>query len=259
MDVRKLNVNMFEPEFYEVEDLRLAIFSTKGTRADGEKNEDSCGVVHFGGKQLALVVSDGLGGHKMGGRASKIVIGTTLGRKSKERRPLKAHQFYDKIEKSHKKISALGTNAGATLVAALLEDKSLRFYTVGDSSGFLISVEGDVKYRTLEHSVVGFATEAGVLGPKEARNHKESHIILNCLGFWDSRVEGSFEMEMISGDTVVLCSDGLTEVLTKKEIVSKLVGAKFQNGVLDLLSKAIKRRKGRDFFDDMTFVICQKK
>ena len=258
MDVRKLNAEMVAPEFFEVAGLKLALFSAKGTRAVGDKNEDSCGFVRYGGKQVALVVSDGLGGHEMGARASKIAVGTTLGKVVKKRRRIKSYEFLDRIEKSHQKILALGINAGATLVAALIEESKIRFYAVGDSSGFLISDQGEIEYKTLEHSVVGLAKEAGVLGAKAAKNHQESHVILNCLGFWDSRVETSFELELRPRNTLVLCSDGLTEVFTKKEIISKLAGVPFEHGVIGLLEGVMRRRCSREFVDDMTFILCQR-
>ena len=255
--LKKINSDMEKPEFFSFNGFELAIFTGKGSRPKGEKNEDSCGFMSPTPSQLALVVSDGLGGHKFGDKASKIVVNTTLGRNSGRRRPFKSSEIINKLEKAHQKIIDLKSDAGATVVAAIVEGKNLWFYSVGDSLGFLLSKNGEISYKTFEHSVVGFATESGLLAEKEAQGHDQSNIILNALGFVDSRMESSFRLEIGSENILVLCTDGLTDLLTVDQITSFLIENDLKEGIPQMIDKALSLQKERGEFDDLTFIVCK--
>ena len=257
--IKKINCDMEKPEFLTVDEFHIAILTAKGSKTKSVKNEDSCGFVIPYPNQIALVVSDGLGGHQMGDKASQIVVNTLLGRNSKQRRPFKPSTMMNRMETAHYKIQDLGVDAGATAVAAVIEKDSFWFYSVGDSMGMLLRKTGEIVYKTYEHSVVGFATEAGLIEEKEAKDHEQSHIILNSLGFSDSRMESSFKLGIQKEDMVFLCSDGLTDIMTTEEIVKCLKASSFEKGILDLYQMASDLRVKENHFDDLTFIACLNK
>lgn len=257
--VKKINSQMDKPEFLHVDEFHIAILCAKGSKSKSLKNEDSCGFVIPYPSQIALVVSDGLGGHEMGDRASQIVVNTLLGRNSKQRRPFKPSTMMSRMEKAHYRIQDLGVDAGATAVAAVIEKDSFWFYSVGDSMGLLLRKSGEIIYKTYEHSVVGFATEAGFIEEKEAKDHEQSHVILNSLGFSDSRMESSFKLAIQKEDICFLCSDGLTDLLTTEEIVKCLRHSNFETGIMDLYQMAMDLRVKENHFDDLTFIACLNK
>ena len=255
--LKKLNANLDKPELLSFAGFDIALYTAIGSRPKGEKNEDSCGLMSPSPSQLAMVVSDGLGGHKFGDKASKIVVNTVLGRNSGRRRPFKPSEIINRLEKAHNKIVDLQSDAGATVVAAIIEGRGLWFYSVGDSLGILISKHGEVLYKTFEHSVVGFATESGLMKEREAQEHEQSNIILNSLGFADSRIESSFRLNLSDGDTLLLCSDGLTDLLTVDEIVGALSGKEVGVSVDSLIDKVSSLREEQGEFDDLSLIACR--
>ncbi|MCB0379027.1 MAG: serine/threonine-protein phosphatase [Bdellovibrionales bacterium] len=256
---RKINIDMEKPEIFELSSFELTLFTSKGEKAKGKNNEDACGFLSPSPSQVALVVSDGLGGHKMGDLASKITVNTILGRASQRRRPFKSAQIIEKVEKAHQKIMDLNSDAGATVVAAVIEGDSLWFYSVGDSLGYLFSESGDVVYKTFEHSIVGFATESGIMGEEEAQQHQDSNVILNSLGFYDSRLECSLRLKMTLGETILLCSDGLTDIMTLEEMKSCIAGKGLEEASEALVVKARELQEKHEHRDDLTIVLCRKK
>ncbi len=258
LGTKQLNSDMDAPEFLSTTEFELGYFSAKGSRRGHKKNEDSLGVA-IDSSHLTLVVSDGLGGHKMGDRASQIAIKTLLGVKSDSAAPVKPHSMPMKIEKAHEKIRELKVDAGATVVAAIVQGDGLWFYSVGDSVGGLLSADGEVLYKTFEHSVTGFATESGLLSSDDAKTHRDSHVILNSLGSHDGRLESSFRLAFPNRATVFLCSDGLTEVMNLPEIASFLRDHQFRQGVEALLRQCREIRGQMADCDDLSLIACRKK
>lgn len=257
--IKKINSDMSRPEYFNLSGFELAVYSSKGSRPKGEKNEDSCGFISPSPSQVAVIVSDGLGGHNLGDQASKIVVNTVLGRNTNRRRPFNSAQVVSKMEKAHQRIIDLKADAGATVVAAVVEGNSLWFYSVGDSLGFLMSKKGEISYKTFEHSVVGFATESGLMAEKEAQQHDQSNIILNALGFSDSRMESSFKLAVKAGETLILCTDGLTELLLVDEIREYFKQENLQESVDSLFEQIKVSREKKGVFDDLALVVCRVK
>ncbi|MCB0407139.1 MAG: serine/threonine-protein phosphatase [Bdellovibrionales bacterium] len=257
--MKKLNETMEAPEYFDLPGFRVSLFTSRGSKSKKKKNEDSCGFTSPTPNQMAMVVSDGMGGHEKGDQASRIVVNSILGRSSQKRRPYKPAQVIEKLEKAHQKIINLSVNAGATAVVAIIQGDGLWFYSVGDSLGYFFRPTGELIYKTFEHSVTGFATESGLMGEKEAQSHDQSNIILNSLGFHDSRIESSFKLPILTNDIVFLCSDGITELFTQEEVKSYLANESFDVGLRELAAKAVSLREAKTYFDDLTFVVCQKK
>ncbi len=248
------------PEFHDFQQFSLAIYTSRGTKkGKTAKNEDSCGFISPTVSQVAMIVADGMGGHRMGDRASKMAVNAILGRSTQRRRPFKPAQMIEKVERAHQKIMDLKSDAGSTVVIAVVEGDGLWLYSIGDSLGILFSETGRIQYKTFEHSVTGFATESGLLEEKEAQVHEQSNEILNCLGFHDTRLEASMKLLYRSGETVLLCTDGLTEILTIDEISTLIAVGAFEESIESLVARCRELRGGAQKFDDLSFIACRKK
>lgn len=253
-----LNVDMENFQYFNTEMFELAVYTSMGRRKGKKKNEDSCGFVAQSRDNVILIVSDGMGGHKMGDRASHITVSTIVGRSLLRKRLFKANDISQRIEKSHVKIKKLGVDAGATVVCAHLHGETIRFFCVGDSVGFLSDKNGNVRYKTIEHSVVGFATQAGIISEAEASQREDSNVILNCLGFSDSRMETSFDIEFKKGDVAFLCSDGVTDFFDSKAIQEFMATTDLQKAAGLIVEKSKELKLDHDSYDDFSFILAKK-
>lgn len=218
-----------------------------GTRTDTgvvrELNEDTC----LAEPQLGLwLVADGMGGHRTGDVASRIVRDTVLDRVSS------GCGLSDAIRDAHKEIlkeadAREGSQGmGTTVVAVLVAGPDYEVAWVGDSRAYLY--DDELMQITSDHSYVQRLLQAGSIGPSEFENHPSRHLLTRCLGV---NAQDSFEVEtrrgrFSRGQEVLLCSDGLTDELSDAEIedilrmpgtaqerVEKLVDAAIEHGGRD--------------------------
>jgi serine/threonine protein phosphatase PrpC len=253
-----LNKDMADLHFFATNSLELAVYSTKGLKRGKKKNEDSCGFVTQGQENAILIVADGMGGHQLGDKASSVAVSSIVGRALQRKRLLKPNDVRLRIEKAHKKILDFGVDAGTTLVCAQIQGQSVRFYCIGDSMGALFNKNGEIFYKTVEHSVKGFATRSGILSESEANQRSDGHEILNCLGFHDSRIEMSFELNFQVGDTLFLCSDGVTDFLNTKDIATLINQSSLKEGAQAIIAKTSTLKSQYDSYDDLSFIVAKK-
>ena len=181
------------------------------------------------------IIADGMGGHQGGEIASKIatrVVSTTLLENLSRQ-----NEFHDPfpllkaaIEKANKEIyKVAGTrqelhSMGTTLTMGLRLDNLLYIGHVGDSRAYLIRGE-KTKQLTADHSLVAHLLKEGTITPEEARIHPDRGKIFRCLGISvivkiDTYYQNGMETELplLDNDSLVLCSDGLTNYVTDQEI-----------------------------------------
>ncbi|MEZ6045982.1 MAG: protein phosphatase 2C domain-containing protein [Planctomycetaceae bacterium] len=166
-------------------------------------NEDSLAVFTPTDRSLILVVADGVGGRRGGEDASRIVVETFQSCLSKfewqnstpgvvsaatEAITLRT-AILNAIETANEEIMKLGTGAASTIAVAEIQNQTIRTYHVGDSLIMLVGQRGKVKLRTVSHSPVGFAQEAGMLDTNEAMHHSERHIVFNVVGSSEMWIE----------------------------------------------------------------------
>ena len=105
---------------------------------------------------------------------------------------------------------------GTTLVLAVVTDKYILFGNVGDSSGFVM--KDKVLYKvTKDHTLVNLLVETGELTKEEAINHPRKNVLMRALGANNPIDVDIFDVDMKS-DAILLCSDGLTNMLTFDQI-----------------------------------------
>jgi len=253
--------DMAEPLFLQFAGGRAAVFSSRAPDKDGP-NEDAAGLLVANSEGGALVVADGLGGQPGGENASKITVQclrTALQQAAKIDSPVRS-AILDGVERANERVLGLGIGAATTMAALEVSRGVLRPYHVGDSGILVVGQRGKVKLRTMAHSPVGYAVEAGLLDEHEALHHDQRHEISNMVGATDMRIEVGSPLRLAPCDTVLLATDGLLDNLNPGEVV-EIVRA----GPLDQVARTLVRRCAQRMRspaegqpskpDDLTFVL----
>lgn len=169
-----------------------------------------------------FVVADGMGGHKAGDVAARFAVETLVHyvkSQTEELNPIRVlqsaietanEQLYDKAQNNE----AL-TGMGTTMVAAVIKDNVLYVANVGDSR--LYVVDKEIVQITRDHSLVEEMVRRGEIKREEARNHPNKNIITRAMGTGPRIVADCFE-EILHGQKILMCSDGLTNMLTDEDI-----------------------------------------
>jgi protein phosphatase len=142
-------------------------------------------------------------------------------------------------EKNHPESKGMGT----TLVMAILTKEHLLFGNVGDSSGFVMS-DKKLHKVTYDHTLVNLLVSAGELTKEEALEHPKKNVLMKALGASDKVDIDIFECDGdITIDEILLCSDGLTNMLEKDQIEKVLLNDELdiEDKVIRLISKSNNR------------------
>jgi len=192
-------------------------------------NEDSCVVKAVNEKCILAVVADGMGGHRGGKEASSMALKyiceyvensvNSLKKQSKtkirnllESAANKANSEILKFSESDGSLRGMGT----TIVVCLIVNNCYYTVSAGDSRMYMQSSE--FTQITRDHSYVTELVEMGLITPQEAKTHPNKNIITRALGT-EKTVEYDFYTgEFNAGDIIMLCSDGLTNMVSDEEI-----------------------------------------
>lgn len=178
---------------------------------------------------VLLMVTDGMGGAAAGDVASKLVRETlfTWFLKHWCKPDVDVEELPTVLQGSIKEAnrqvyrSALKNSKysgmGATITAAIIIDNQIFIAQVGDSRCYL-KRSGEFHQVTRDQSLVGKLVESGNLTPEEARNHVAKNVILQAIGVSEKVEVGFYELSLKSGDVILLCSDGLTDMVEDEEI-----------------------------------------
>jgi protein phosphatase len=186
-----------------------------------------------------FIVADGMGGHNAGDYASKVTVETMVSdiKSSFEKNPLKilgrAIETANEVihKKSCENIEYEGM--GTTVVAATYIGGFLQIANVGDSRLYLVN-DREIRQITRDHSLVEEMVRIGGIARAEARNHPDKNIITRAVGVSDTVEPDFFTVKVEEGDTVLMCTDGLTNMLEDEEIRMII------NGSRDIAEKAEK-------------------
>lgn len=203
-----------------------------------ETNEDSCLALDVSEpKALAssygiYLVADGMGGHQAGEVASKMaaetISSTILDSLSRAKKlPPPSHLVKQALKKANTQIYKMaGTSPqlsamGTTLTLGLRVANMLYLGHIGDSRAYLIR-RGRIRQLTEDHSVVASLLKAGMITPEEAKTHAERGKIFRCLGV-STEVDIDVSNRLLqSGDSLVFCTDGLTNHVSDSEILDSV-------------------------------------
>jgi len=107
---------------------------------------------------------------------------------------------------------------GTTMVAVILSGQKAHILNIGDSRAYLLGEEGITRV-TRDHSVVEDLVQRGELTPEEARSHPQKNLITRALGAEPEARTDLYELDMKAGEFLLLCSDGLSNILTDQELL----------------------------------------
>lgn len=232
-------------------------------------NEDSYLV---NDEQRLYAVADGVGGSEAGEVASRIAVDTIartlpdlLG--DADRTPPGESRDDDVPELAAFRHAVLLANRtiieeaakdparrgmGTTLTALLLARKRAFLAHIGDSRAYRLR-SGRLSQLTNDHSVVAEQVRSGLITPAQARTSPYRHVITQALGIDREAAPDLMEQPLKPGDTFLLCSDGLTEMLGDREISRILSGS----APADAARKLIDAANGQGGLDNITAVVVQ--
>ncbi len=202
-----------------------------------------CSETPVGNLPNVFIVADGMGGHNAGGYASVLAVETVVEEigASFEKSPVKildhaikrANTVLRKRAGEHFSLSGMGT----TLVAATCIGRYLEVANVGDSRLYVVNDE--ITQITVDHSLVEEMVRMGGINREEARNHPDKNIITRAVGAKDDVEVDFFNLELQTGDMVLLCSDGLTNMVDD-EMILRIIknGGNLRDRVEELVETA---------------------
>ncbi|MBD5461027.1 MAG: Stp1/IreP family PP2C-type Ser/Thr phosphatase [Lachnospiraceae bacterium] len=203
-----------------------------------------------GGLPNVFIVADGMGGHNAGDYASKYTVETMVSEmeKSVDTNPVTILKKAIKAANEHiwKKSGedAQLEGMGTTVVAATLSQNRLDVANVGDSRLYIVNDR--ITQITRDHSLVEEMVRMGGIAKADARNHPDKNIITRAIGACDTVEADFFSAELKPGDIVLMCSDGLTNMLEDEEIRMILNGQRDIVEKAEELVKAANNNGGRD-------------
>lgn len=197
-----------------------------------------------------FLVADGMGGHRAGDLASEYTVSRVCEAvtKSMQKIPFQilkgAFQYANQklIEKAGESPAYAGM--GTTLVAVTVQDDTAYVANVGDSR--LYKIGGTIEQITEDHSLVEEMVRMGEISKEEARNHPEKNIITRAMGVSETVEPDYFDTKLEKGECLLLCSDGLSNMLEDaqiKEILDRRTD--LRSGAEELVREA-NRNGGKD-------------
>lgn len=227
--------------------------------SDGAENPDDMGELTLGGNGLVLVVSDGMGGALAGDVASRMAIEAVrdvlLGQQAEgngcdpdsslvdclKHATLEANKniHYKSLEDSR------CSGMGATLTGAAIKDDKLDLVQVGDSRAYVMRGQ-QIRLATKDQSLVQQLVDVGQISEAEAETHMFRNVILQALGAQNELTPATARIQLRDGDTLLLCSDGLSGKLRNDDIRQIVADAEDLSAACSALVAEANNRGGED-------------
>lgn len=252
--------DMTEGRLLPVDGGAAAVFSARCPDKQ-TSNEDAAAVCPVPGG-VVLAVADGVGGLPGGELASSKALTALL--REVRRASADGHALREGVlrgfDAANAAVRELGMGAATTLVVAEIDGGVVRTYHAGDSTALVVGQRGRIKHKSVDHSPVGYAVEAGVLDEEEALHHDDRNVVSNVVGSPEMHIALGPAVRLAAHDTVLLASDGLSDNLAPQQIVALV-----RHGPLDRACAALARESRRRMTephegepskpDDLTFVL----
>ncbi len=225
-----------------------------------EVNEDHCLALNLDDiDQSWLVgVADGMGGHQAGEVASSLALGmlaSSLGDGPGDGWLGALQQGVTRANLSiFEAASARDDRAGmgTTVTAAVLSREKMFLVHVGDSRAYLFR-DGRMEILTRDDSLVGELLRKGDLTPDEARGHPQKHVLTRAVGTQPDVAMQLLERSILPGDRLLICSDGLHNLVADEDLGGMLVDSDLDRAVLNMVRTA----NQRGGFDNITVVAVE--
>lgn len=230
-----------------------------------ELNEDSFIICGFDdGKPNGIcVLADGMGGHNAGevasAKAAELIALDLVGHFGETDEKRIRQNIASAIDFANSEIYKMSlknhdqAGMGTTVVTIFVADGVVRIANIGDSRAYVIS-EKKIRKITVDHSVVEELVKSGSITSEEARNHPDKNIITRAVGTEEYVDADFYEYTPNGGEIILMCSDGLYEMLRDKEIKNIVNKAENLNEAVNALIDAANENGG---VDNITVIALQ--
>lgn len=219
-------------------------------------NQDTVVIEQLDKNTALCIVCDGMGGAKSGNVASSLAVDVfvqeikntwiadmepdTVDQMMKNAVKVANFAVYDQAQQ-FEDFSGMGT----TLVAVLIQGKTATFVNVGDSRAYKIDNDG-ICQVTVDHSLVQLMVDRGELAPELARTYPGKNFITRAVGTESQTECDVFHRRMERGEYLLLCSDGLSNLLDEQEILFEVVHGAEKSNCCQMLLEIAKKRGAPD-------------
>lgn len=185
-----------------------------------DQNEDTVYPTSSGESddEVLVIVADGMGGHVAGEVASRLAVNAAASNDlgATDRVAAGNRAIREEVARDPG-LEGMGT----TMTLLKIEDGVATIGHIGDSRAYLLR-DGELRQLTEDHTVAAEYMAQGQLSPEEAANHPQRHMLLRTLGLTRFVNVDEVKNELEPGDRILLCSDGLTEMVTDDQITQTL-------------------------------------
>lgn len=208
-----------------------------------------------------FIVADGMGGHRAGDYASRVCVKTVI--ESVQNSTLKtyigileeaigvANRRLFEDAASNNDLKGMGTTL---VVAVVLKDNTLYVANVGDSRLYLVDEE-EIRQITEDHSLVEEMVKNGEIERSEAKVHPNKNVITRAIGTSKHVVADYFEVQLKPGDKILLCSDGLSNMLEDREMW--YIMNRYSNDMARAVEELVKKANINGGKDNISAVLVQ--
>lgn len=198
-----------------------------------KQNQDAFQIVKLDRSTVLCVVCDGMGGAKSGNVASSLAVEVFTQEISRNWSPRLDWDKADLLMRNAAKLANFTVydqamqfeefgGMGTTMVAALVRNRKASILNVGDSRAYRITDDG-IRQITKDHSLVQMMVDRGELTPEQAKTYPGKNLITRAVGTEPIIMSDLYRQELKRGDFLLLCSDGLSNVLDDQEILFEVV------------------------------------
>lgn len=236
---------------------QVASRSTLGLSTSRLTNEDNYGVrqQQLGDAQNLImgVVADGMGGMAQGEVASQIAVNTLIEEpipQEFETEEFQANWLTSLVHKANESITNTVKDGGTTVSAVLGISDRLMVAHVGDSRIYLIR-KGEISQLSEDHSLVAMMVASGQITQEESLEHPERNVLTKSLGSKRilsngyvqdlKRIKSGLSMAIEDGDILLLCSDGVWDLVSTDEIIQIFAKSSLQSAVDATINQVIDR------------------
>lgn len=205
-----------------------------------------------------FIVADGMGGHLSGEVASTLAVRTAasyilqriyLSHLNRQEhgadQPSLQEIMTEAIRVAHEVVTVQVPGGGTTLLCALILGNSVYIANVGDSRAYLLT-PSDAQQITRDHSLVDLLVEMGQMSAEDAAHHPQRNVLYRAVGQHGPLDVDTFRCSLRSGETLLLCTDGLWEMVPDTEIVQTVATAPSLQAACERLVEQANEAGGKD-------------
>jgi len=225
----------------------------------GKERDENQDAFYIDEESGFFIVVDGMGGMRDGALAAKYVVEglpALLRERISQQMTVQAHSIISSVKESVAEVSSylrekVGNNTGATFVSALVKGKKAYIAHLGDSRAYLFR-DGNIKQLTKDHNFASLLVDMGKITAEQARIHPMRNRLTAYVGMQGDAIPEIKPVMLASGDLLLLCTDGLSGMLTDQEITDLLSS---KRSLKFTLGKMIARANEAGGHDNVTAVL----